>query len=84
MKLPEVPGGKNRDKKKRENRQYVERKCPTISNTGRRHEFMIQEIQFKMWNKRRQDKTQKHDAETVENQNKEKILKELKNIRQYG
>lgn len=41
MKLPEVPGGKNRDKKKRENRQYVERKCPTISNTGRRHEFMI-------------------------------------------
>lgn len=32
MKLPEVPGGKNREEKKKggENRQYVERKCPTI------------------------------------------------------
>lgn len=45
---------------------------------------MIQEIQFKMWNKQREDSTQKHDAETVENQNKDKILKELKNIRQYS
>jgi len=31
MKLPEVPGGKIDEKKKEgENRQYVERKCPTI------------------------------------------------------
>lgn len=33
MKPPEVPGGKNRERKKNrggENRQYVERKCPTI------------------------------------------------------
>ena len=28
MKLPEVPGGKNRGKK--ENRQYIQRECPTI------------------------------------------------------
>lgn len=83
MKLPEVPGGKNRGKNERTDNIQRENVLQ-YSNTGRRHEFMIQEIQLKMWNKQRKDNTQKHDAETVENQNKEKILKELKNIRQYS